>query len=229
MNTIFQTPTNNVKHSIAFYQTLDFHYQNIDGKHYVNDGKAVIEINSERTSRAGVKLYKPSWELEIQSLTQLNEVVKTESGYLLAAPSGVWVYLIESDNEPEINLIEPESSVLGNSMGLSIETISIEKSLNFWTLLGFAQSSGQPEQGWVSITNNEGSGISLMKPQMCPHLFFNPSLTYFNGENNLSVIQKIRDLNIPITEEITHFNDKGIVDNIIMRDPGGLGFFIFSD
>lgn len=48
-------------------------------------------------------------------------------------------------------------------------------------------------------------------------------------KSNLAIIQKIRDLQIPITEEITHFNKEGIVDNIIIRDPGGLGFFIFND
>jgi hypothetical protein len=69
-----------------------------------------------------------------------------------------------------------------------------------------------------------------MKPFSCPHLFFNPSLTFFNGkENNPKVIQKIRDLNIPITQEITAFNEEGLVDNIIIRDPGGLGFFVFND
>jgi hypothetical protein len=68
-----------------------------------------------------------------------------------------------------------------------------------------------------------------MKPLTCLHLFFNPSLTYFNGGNNLAVIENIRKLGIPITEEITHFNKDGIVDNIIIRDPGGFGFFVFND
>ena len=45
---------------------------------------------------------------------------------------------------------------------------------------------------------------------MCPHLFFNPSLTYFNGkEGNPKVITAVRDAGIPITEEITHFNREG--------------------
>jgi hypothetical protein len=43
------------------------------------------------------------------------------------------------------------------------------------------------------------------------------------------VIQKIRDLNIPITEEITAFNTECIVDNVIIRDPEGFGFFVFND
>jgi len=71
--------------------------------------------------------------------------------------------------------------------------------------------------------------VSFMQPNSCPHLFFNPSMTYFNGKNNLPIIAKIREAGIPITEEITHFNQEGIVDNIIIRDPGGYGFFIFSD
>ena len=71
--------------------------------------------------------------------------------------------------------------------------------------------------------------ITLMKPMTCPHLFFNPSMTYFNGKKNLSIIEKIRQLNIPIAEEITHFNNEGIADNMIIRDPGGYGFFIFND
>jgi len=54
-------------------------------------------------------------------------------------------------------------------------------------------------------------------------------LTYFNGKQNLKVIEQIRNNGISITEEITHFNKEGIVDNIIIRDPGGYGFFIFSD
>jgi len=72
-------------------------------------------------------------------------------------------------------------------------------------------------------------GVSIMKPNMCPHLFFNPSLTYFNGGKNPEIIEAIRKLDIPITEEITYFNKEGLVDNIIIRDPGGYGFFIFND
>jgi hypothetical protein len=62
-----------------------------------------------------------------------------------------------------------------------------------------------------------------------PHLFFNPSLTYFNGKNNLAVIESLRESGIPLAQEITHFNDKGIVDNVILQDAGGLGIFVFSD
>jgi hypothetical protein len=90
--------------------------------------------------------------------------------------------------------------------------------------LGFSKTIGEIEQGWVGYANEDG-----MKANICPYLFFNPSATYFNGPNNLKIIEQIRDINIPITEEIMGFNKKGIVDNIIIRDSGRLGFFLFSD
>lgn len=43
------------------------------------------------------------------------------------------------------------------------------------------------------------------------------------------MIEAVRKAGIPITEEITHFNSEGIVDNIIIRDPGGYGFYVFND
>lgn len=105
----------------------------------------------------------------------------------------------------------------------------MEKAIQIWQLLDFKQTMGGVEQGWICLTNEAGFTVSLMKPYSCPHLFFNPSLSYFNGADNLAVIEKVRATAIPITQEITHFNPKGIVDNVILRDPSGLGFFIFSD
>ena len=68
-----------------------------------------------------------------------------------------------------------------------------------------------------------GDSISLIQAQQCPHLFFNPSVTYFNGSHNLEIIHK----KIEITKEVTEFN--GEVDKIILRDSGDLGFFVFND
>ena len=119
-----------------------------------------------------------------------------------------------------------ESSVLGNNMGLSLETTDFEKSNQIWQAVGFKKSD---QQGWVVFKNEDGLIVSLMKPNNCPHLFFNPSLTCFNGAANPDIIQKIRDLDIPITEEITQFNKQGLVDKLILRDPGGYGFFVFND
>lgn len=229
MNTIVQTPANNLEKSLDFYKTLNFKVLSEEAPIMVTDGKVILEINTEKTARAGVKLFRDSWTGIVVELEKLTTVVKIEKGYLLSDSSGVWIYLIESTGPSNSEANDQSFSVLGGYAGVSMETISIENSMKIWEVLGFSKTMGAPEQGWVAMANEEGFGVSFMKPLNCPHLFFNPSLTYFNGKKNMKVIQKVRELNIPITEEVTVFNKEGIVDNIIIRDPGGFGFFLFSD
>ncbi len=194
----------------------------------LTDGKVFIEINPDRYARAGVKLFRESWKPEIQKLQEFTAVTAMENSYLLSDPSGVWIYLVEFVAPTELVMDEKSFSVLGNFAGLSLETTDIQKSKELYEALGFTISGGNLNHGYISLENH-GFTISLMKLLSCPHLFFNPSMTYFNGAGNIKVIEKIRKLNIPITEEITHFNNNRLVDNIIIRDPGGFGFFIFSD
>ena len=228
MSSIIQTPTNNLQNSLSFYQKLDFTVLSEKNPTLISDGKVVIEINPDRFARAGVKLYRESWSDVVSKLKETQTVIlDRDNGYLLADPSGTWIYLEEGSLE--VNIENIEKSILGNFAGISLETVNVEGSVKLWEALGFSHEMGSIEQGWVAYKNADGMGVSFMKPNSCPHLFFNPSLTYFNGKQNLEIIEKIRNNEIPITEEITHFNKKGIVDNIIIRDPGGYGFFIFSD
>ena len=229
MKSIIHAPTNRLENSIDFYKRLNFEVISKENPTLVTDGKAVIEINPDRFARAGVKLYKDSWSKEIAELQKLTAVAQIENGHLLSDPSGVWIYLIEDKLGMTYEPQENSFGITGNFAGLSLETTDIAKSVNLWNILGFSKSMGEIEQGWIANTSEDGLTVSLMAPLNCPHLFFHPSMTYFNGGNNLSIIQKIREAEIPITEEITHFNKEGIVDNIIIRDPGGYGFFIFND
>ena len=227
MKAIIQTPTPDLKESIKFYQKLNFKMIS-DEPFLMSDGKAVIEINKENTARAGVKLYQADWSKEVEQLQELTKVIEIENGYLFSDTSGVWFYLLNEESFPNIDISNVETSILGNYMGVSIETIDIEKSIQILEILGLKTAMGSLEQGWIVLMNGT-FGISFMKALSCPHLFFNPSLTYFNGKNNLGIIEKIRNANVPIAEEITVFNKEGIVDNVILRDNGGLGFFVFSD
>ena len=229
MNSIIHTPTNNLDKSLEFYSKLGFTKLPNTDLELVSDGKAVIEINPDRFARAGVKLFSESWETVVEDIEKFANVLRIKNGYLFSDPSGIWIYLIEAQEDLNLDLSGIPSSVLGNYAGISLESTSINNSFHLWKLLGFNEQEGDIEQGWVTLRNSDGLIISLMKPLTCPHLFFNPSLTYFNGKKNVEIIEKIRSLKIPITEEISHFNKEGVVDNIIIRDPGGYGFFLFSD
>ena len=169
-----------------------------------------------------------SWTNEIEVLSLLTKVIKKDTGYLLGDSTGTWIYLIEST---EIVII-PENcspSLFGNNQGLTIESIDIEKAADIWNAIGFKTVAGKIEQGWISLVNNDRVVINIMTPNCCPHLFLNPSISYFNGTDNPAIIEKIRATGIEIKEEITHFSKGNTVDNIIMADPGNIGFFIFND
>jgi len=229
MKSIIHTPTHQIKNSLDFYRKLNFKVLAKEAPALVTDGKVMIEINPGRFARAGVKLYKRSWSAEIEELKNLTSLTKIENGYLLSDLNGVWIYLIEGEFLFDYEYQEKSFGITGNFYGISLETTDIKRSSAIWETLGFSKTAGFMDKGIVTLTSDEGLDITLMSPLNCPHLFFNPSLNYFNGKNNLSVIQKIREAKIPITEEITYFSKEGVVDNIIIRDPGGYGFFIFND
>lgn len=155
--------------------------------------------------------------------------MEIEGGYLISDPNGVKVYLMEGPPAYSFDLAGLPQALPGKFAGLSIEAVDFEGTVDFWRILGYQETMGSVEQGWIAMENGSGIGISVMKAMTCPHLFFNPGLTFFNAGNNLSVIQKIRKVGIPIAEEIRVLNDSNLVDNIIVCDPGGLGFFIFND
>lgn len=228
MQTIIQTPTPNLQKSLDFYKRLNFTILSDENPTLVSDGKVIIEINPDRKARAALKLYNSDWSEIIDGLKEYSKVVTVENGYLLSDASGLWIYLLNGEI-PEYDLSNVSPSTLGNSMGMSLEVIDVERSLAIYSILGFKITMGGTEQGWMVIAHSSGAAVSLMLPNACPHLFHNPSLTYFNGKNNLNIIEKIRQSGVEITEEITVFNKKNIVDNIILRDAGGLGFFVFSD
>ena len=229
MTTHILTPTSNLEDSVVFYTFLGFQLISEKNPTVVTDGKAVVEIDPNRFIRAGIKVYTNKLDEYVTELKKLTQVVAIENGYVLSDPTGTYIYLTNQPVPVDYDVKENSFSSLGNYAGISLEAIDPELTIKVWKVLGFKTSSGSLEQGWVALTNNEGFGVSIMKPNQCPHLFFNPSLTYFNGGNNPEVIEKVREAQIPITEEITHFNSEGIVDNIIIRDPGGYGFFLFND
>ncbi|MES2138749.1 MAG: hypothetical protein V4511_03520 [Bacteroidota bacterium] len=229
MKAIIHTPTNKIEKSYSFYEKLGFKVISKENPLIVTDGKAIIEVNPDRFAREGIKLFKKSWASEVTNLKELTSLINLSNGFLFFDPSGIAIYLIESDFNFPFMVADSSFSSLGNFAGLTLETADIKRSFTIYEILGFAKNMGAVEKGFVGLIGGDNFNIVLMSPLQSPHLFHNPSLTYFNGKNNMAVIKKIRELNIPITEEISTFNKEGIVDNIIIRDPGGYGFFIFSD
>ena len=223
--TYIQTPTPNFKQSQDFYSNLGFKTVS-DDPFVATDGKVFVEINPERTARVAIKLFSDDWSAETAEVEKLSHVVESNSSFHASDPNGVRVELVNGSFPFEY--ADESFGITGNFAGLSIEAFDPVRTVDFWSALGFEKTMGDLDQGWVAYAR-ERAGISIMKTGMCPHLFTNPGLTYFNSGKNLENIEKLQGAGIPITEEITVFNDEGVVDNVIIHDPGGLGFFVFND
>lgn len=228
MISIIHTPTNSLNNSVNFYTALGYQRMSVEPCLF-RDGDAIIEVNPDRYARAGLKLVKESWEDGIQKLDGIVNLISTREGLMFSDPSGVWIYLSAEGLPFALPESQVSQSILGNFAGICIETGDMDRSVKVYEALGYSITSGTVEQGYVVLESEGTFPVSLMQPLSCPHLFFNPSMTYFNGGNNPAIIENIRRTGIPIAEEITHFNKEGLVDNVVLRDPGGYGIFVFND
>ncbi len=228
MQTFVFTPSINLSNSIEFYQKLKYTKVS-DQPVLFTDGRLFVEISDDKFSRPGIKIRKESWQDEILDLKEDYEVFEIPNGYLLRDNNNIWTYLIESKDVDLPVLENQQPGHCGTFMGISVETTSFETSIDYWQRLGFVKVSGEIDQGWIVLANADGFAISFMLPLSSPHSFTNPSMTFFNSGKNEENIQKIREAGIAIKEEITAFSSEGIVDNIIIQDPGGYGMFVFND
>ena len=223
-----RTPTGNLDLSREFYSLLGFTELAVGESVLVTDGAVLIEIDPTPGTRTGLCLVADSWGGVLDAIVPAF-AVETEGGHYVADPNGVRIYLLNGDPRGLPDPKEAPAAHIGNFVGLTVEAVDFEATVGFWLLVGYDAPGGQTLEGWAALTASNGIDLSVLDSQSCPHLFFNPGLTYFNGDDNLRIIEHIREVGIPIDEEITTFNDDGVVDNIIIRDPGGTGFFVFND
>ncbi|NNE65348.1 MAG: hypothetical protein HKN33_02180 [Pyrinomonadaceae bacterium] len=227
MKTIIQTPTPDLKKSRDFYKRLGYKELSAENPTLFTDGKFIVEINPDRFTRPGLKIFTDDAKSIAEKLGELTVVIETETGFFTSDPNGIRVVL---DLRPfDFESGDESFGITGGFAGVSLETTVIPQTVEFWEALGFEKGMGDISEGWAVYSNGGDIDVSIMAANTCPHLFFNPGLTFFNSGKNVENIAKLRDAEIPITEEITHFNEEGIVDNVIINDPAGLGFFIFND
>ncbi len=197
------------------------------GASLMTDGAAVIDMDTSPRARAGVRVWRGALAGEVEATLELHGAAAFEGGQLVTAPSGVPVWVM--DGVGPAHELGRLGSLLGTFAGISIETPNLSRSVAFWSGLLDAQvAAGGIDQGWLTLRRDGMEDLSFMGPLACPHSFANPSLTYFNGDRNADVIRAVRAREIPVFEEVGG-TESTPAENIILREPGGLGFFVFND
>jgi len=226
MKTIINTAAVTLDKSLKFYKDLGFDHRIIEGGAYVFDRSVIIFISSTTSQRLGMSLVQSDWSVELEELQKHTDPVTIGDDYLVSDSSGIHIKLLNS--HPKLPQ-STASAILGDYSGVSLEVIEFNRSKWIWEALGYHQSAGDASHGWIVLSKEDNLSISLIKAGSCPHIFRNPGLNYFNGTGNLEIIKNVRKSGVKIAEEITAFSEAGDVDNVILQDPAGLTFFLFSD
>lgn len=224
MNTVrlgVRSSAQSFERCLKFYTSLKFKIDHRGDKMAVAyDGKFGIELDGKNNARTAIVLYSD------------DAALSSDSESLSLSPNGVRSILKKGIDESNIEISDANAKTdLGNFSGIGIEAVLFLEEIAYWQNIGLTIAHGEPEKmSYVILMDSFDVSLAIFNLGMCPHSFYNPSLSYFNGkEGNPKVIDRIRKLGIVPTEEITTFNEKGDVDNIIIGDPGGIHFFLFND
>ncbi len=230
---LIQSPAPNLEASIGFYHKLNFvqTYQK-DLVHIFSDAAIDIMVNGASSTRLSYVVFTKEIDGLKQRLPETAKLFNHDTGLVTTDPNGVRVYIYPFESNPTLDKSGiREKNVCGNNFGTGIETGRFDDSIQFWHALGYSTNNEITDKTqYATLVQDDCPAITLFAPGICPHAFYNPSLTYFNGkEGNPKVISALLKLGISPVEEITIFNNTGEVDNIIISDPGGLHAFIFND
>jgi predicted lactoylglutathione lyase len=230
---MLQTAAPNLASSQSFYENLGFqHTHESEHLHVYSDSSIDLIVNGNVGARPGFAVYTDNVKALAEKLTEYGPLFPHNVGHVTSDPNGIRIFLFPESCHPTLDKHQVKGkNICGNNYGAGIETTRFDESVAFWKDLGYeAGATIGPDSQYATLQQEGSIALTLFKPGICPHAFYNPSLTYFNGkEGNPVVISKLKEAGVVPVEEITVFNKTGEVDNIIISDPGGLHSFIFND
>ena len=206
MRLIVESPAPHLKESLPYYKKIGFQCSEWKNAYLCQTKSLTIFLNPDPYSRPCLNLFG------------------AQEKKTTVSPSGTWIK--ERKEKIKYSNIDTKS-LLGNYAGTCIETLDIEAYFIFWQAKGF-KGKLNLNASWCELENENGDRLSLLKANCCPHLFTNPSLAFFNGPENSTIIQKIKALRLPVKQEVI-FGEESSAENLILNDPGRLGFFVFND
>ncbi len=227
--TLISPASSSIDESAEFYKKLRFQELATDSKlSLLAEQNMRIELNTNQFLRLGLKLYSEDWEPTLKALEDVVPILELDDDFAFREPNGLWIYL---GTNPQENAFETSAneSILGNFMGISLEVIDFESTYKIFKVIGYEVVMGKMDSGFVVLGHEHLPGISFMKPLTCPHKFINPSLTFFNGKKNKDLIKKVIETGIEPFEIPDAFGQPKEIENIILRDQGGWGIFMFND
>lgn len=219
MSLIFHSKVLDKKEALDYYENLNFKIHIQEERTFALCTGLVIELSDHPKLRSGLTWIGSASKAPGFKRKQINDLD------LISDPDGVLIYF-----QPcELTSVGDKTSKLGAFSGISLECFDLRVSQAFYQQLGYRRSMGSIDAGWITLSLEGAMDLSLMQIGSCPHHFINPSLTFFNGNQNLDIIDQLESDGIPILERLSIFSRDHSIDNVVLATPGNLGIFVFND
>ena len=148
------------------------------------------------------------------------------TGATLTDPNGLEVNLVEAAPSQIYQPPGAPVSAAGQFGELSIETGDVQKSLDFWTRLGFKPTEYMPDphDAWGSIADGLLM-LGIYREGHCPHIIRTPSITYFEADMP-ERIRQLKQKGITFLDELPGAN--GETGHAVAEAPEGQLLFLFG-
>jgi len=152
-------------------------------------------------------------EIEIAEMSPHHVIMREPNGLLILLAGPGVISLREFDRNP--------MSIAGTLYEVSVETSDMERSIAWWQNVGFKVLTRQ--QTWCTLDDGNLK-IGLYEKGSCPHLFRNPSITYFEPDM-AERIATLKGRGLTFAQEEGEIGMKG---HAIAESPDGQYFFLFT-
>lgn len=140
---------------------------------------------------------------------------------ILREPNGLMI-LLAGPEVVSLNVREiAPPSIAGTLDELSLETDNMERSILWWQNVGFKVLTRQ--QTWCTLDDGNIK-IGLYDKGICPHVFRNPSLTYFESDM-AERIARLKKRGMTFAQEEKEIGMKG---HAVAESPDGQYIFLFT-
>jgi predicted enzyme related to lactoylglutathione lyase len=229
--------TQDLDRSAEFYERLGYQKLNdassAASDKLLTDGLIRLRLRQGSTWKASLVYYAESVKEAAEQLEKLGVkiVEKSDTGDQMPAvsftdPNGLEVTLVQLEQSRLVLPSGEPVSSAGKFGELSIETEDLERSLDFWTKLGFepTQYMPNPPDTWGSIADGLLM-LGLYKKGHLPHMISTPTITYFE-EDMPERIRKLKAEGMAFVQEMPGAG--GETGHAIAQAPEGQLIFLFG-
>ena len=219
--------TTDLQSSSSFYEKLGFKRVDADNQSILfSEGMLLLLLKASGESGSELTYFTEDLDGRLKHLKALKIAFtrKEPNEVSFTDPSGLSVRVIQADTSKMETPQGQSWSKCGRFYEVSIETESVDSSIEFWNKLGFEVTCREPPTARWATLGDGGIKLGLYEKGTCPHKFKNPSLTYFEPDM-AERIEQLKSDGVDFIEEMR--NAEGKVNNAIAEAPDGQYFFLF--